>query len=155
MKKFLYLLLLLPFCLGATSCSDDNDFPSVDLTVKMTGAANVDNVIYVVQGDPFGIESISVQSLTGKQAMLTAVNYYWDGVPSQVAPVAPYTITWDTSTIPVGSHLLQMQTSLLQVDKSIATALITYKVQVVESAADLPAGAELGTVTNVMSVNPK
>lgn len=155
MKKLLYLLMLLPLCLGVSSCSDDNDFPSVDLTVKMTGAANVDNVIYVVQGDPFGIESISVTSLTGKQAMLSSVGYYWDGVLSQVAPAAPYSITWDTSSLGVGSHLLQMQTSLLQVDKSLATAVFTYRVQVVASADDLPDGATLGTVTNVMTVNPK
>lgn len=154
MKKLLYILMLMPVCFLA-SCSDDDDYPSVDLTVEMTGAAGVDNVIYVVQGEEFGIESITVKSLNGNQAALTSVGYYWDGILSQVAPVAPYTITWNTSTLPVGRHLLQMQSSLLEVDKSIASALFTYTVVVVPSEDDLPDGATLGSIRDVITVNPK
>lgn len=154
MKKLLYILMLLPLGFLA-SCSDDNDLPSVDLTVEMTGAADVDNTIYVVQGEDFGIESITVKALNGNQAALTSVGYYWDGILSQVAPVAPYTITWNTASLPVGRHLLQMQSSLLEVDKSIASALFTYKVVVVASEDDLPAGATLGSVSDVITVNPK
>ena len=153
MKKFLYILMLLPFMLGA--CSDDKDFPSVDITIAMSGAAQQDGVVYAVQGTPFNIDAITVRSLNGNAAALTTVAYYWNNVLSSINPVSPYAVSWNTQMLPVGDNVLQLQTSLLEVDKSIVTALLTVPVRVVASEEDLPEGLTLGSVSQTITVNPE
>lgn len=47
MKKFLYLLLLLPLGFLA-SCDDGNDVPDVDINVTFDNVVKEDGILYVV-----------------------------------------------------------------------------------------------------------
>lgn len=139
MKKLLSLLLLLPL-LSLVGCSDDDDFPQVDVTVSFDNVSAAKNgTIYVVEGNPLKIESVEVKSLTGKPAALTSMDYYLDGLFIGVSPIAPYDATISASALPVGRHLLQLNTMILQEDKSVLTSYLTFTVQVVP---ELPEGAE-------------
>ena len=55
MKKFLYLLLLLPLGLVSASCDDDNKVPDVGVQATLSGGVVDNNTIYVVQGEPLVI----------------------------------------------------------------------------------------------------
>ena len=64
------------------------------------------------------------------------------------SPVAPYGIDVPTATVGVGNHLLDLRMAIVQVDKSVANALISYPIKVVASADDIPDPApEKGTYT--------
>lgn len=145
MKKLLYLLLLLPLGLLA-SCDDHDDMPDVTVTVSMSNVSQYDGITYVVQGDTINVNGITVQPVTGGNAALTAVEYFLDNVYIGYSPVAPFSAKILTAELRPGDHLLQMQTAILQVDKSIANAYLSYPLRVVESADDLPDNApERGT----------
>ena len=74
MKKFLYLLLLLP--LGfLTSCHDDDDMPSVDITVSIDNAVDADGRIFIVSGEPLTVSGITAEGLGGKAAGISGVRW--------------------------------------------------------------------------------
>ncbi|MDE6496694.1 MAG: hypothetical protein K2L30_10710 [Duncaniella sp.] len=146
MKKFLYLLIALPALLLVSSCSDDdNDLPNVSFQISYSGAVDVDDVLYVVQGDTLAIDAINVTPAEGtKPASLGATTYFWDYAPVASTITVPFSMDFDTEAVPVGRHLLQIRTSVFQVDKSVAFAEFAYKIMVVESADDIPAGSDVG-----------
>lgn len=144
MKKYLQLFMLvcLPI-LTLTGCSDEDDLPDVDILVDMEDVSvGPDNTIYIVQGGTFQINSITVKSLNGQNAALGSVEYYWDGPLYAVTNIAPFSIKFNTDNLPIGNHLFQIRTSVLQVDKSMAVAWLSYKVKVVASADDIPSESE-------------
>ena len=58
MKKFLYLLLLLPLGFLA-SCDDGNDVPDVDINVTFDNVVKEDGILYVVQDKGFAVRSVT------------------------------------------------------------------------------------------------
>lgn len=147
MKKILSLLLLtLPLAMGFTACSDDDDLPDVNMSITVSNATKIGDVIYVVQGDTLYIDSIAVvNNEAGKAAAITAATYYWDYQPLGTSMIPPYGFAIVTAApegefagTPVGKHLLQIETPLLAVDKQLATAVLVYTVEVVASKDDIP-----------------
>ncbi len=154
MKKLLYLLLLLP--LGfMTSCSDEDDMPSVDVTVTIDNAVDANGKIYIVEGEPLTVEGITAQGLGGKPAGITGVSYVLDHVGIGYTIVAPFGGTIDAAYLPAGEHLLTLSFDVLQLDKSIAYARLSTYVTVVPSAEDLPDGTTPGQVSLTYTLNPQ
>ena len=140
MKKFIYLLIALPFLLA--SCSNDDDLPEVDFSIQYSGAQSVDGILYVVQGDTLKIDAINITPREGtKPATIGATAYYWDYLYFGTAMTPPFAMALETADLPAGNDLLQFESSVFQVDKSVATAYFTYKVKIVESADDIPSGS--------------
>ena len=140
MKKFLYLLLLLPLAFAATSCDDDDDkVPEVDITATVTNGYVDGNTIYVVQGETLGME-ISMVNHTNKDGQIGAVSMQIDYYPYARAIVAPYKFDINTATMPVGRHLLQAEMPVFVVDYPICYGYFDCIICVVASKDDIPAG---------------
>jgi len=138
------MLAVLPaMAMSFAACHDDDDLPNVTIKI-VTDESNpvVNGTIYVVQGEDLTIKAIEVtNNETGKGAAITQANYYWDGALVYVSPFSPFGCELSTSeTTALGTHNLDITTTVLAVDKEIASAIIGYKVMVVESVADIPDG---------------
>ncbi len=154
MKKILFTLFLLPL-LALTSCNNDDDFPEVDITVNMQEATHSDGIIYIVQGKPFQINTLSVTSLNGEKAVLGEVGYYWNNILVGVSNISPYTLAFDTNTMPLGRNQLQIRTNIFQLDKTITAAWLSYNIVVVASEDDLPADdPALGVIQETTRCTP-
>ncbi len=136
MKKFLYLLLLLPLGLFA-SCDDGNDVPDVDIDVTFDNVVKEDGVLYVVQDKGFAVRSVTCEGI-GSNALISSVTYYWDYIDGLFSFVAPFTQVFDTSATPLGNHILRLNMEVLQEGKSLGFAIVEYKVKVVASEEDIP-----------------
>lgn len=124
-----------------TSCSNDDDLPEVKIAIEVSDAAEKDGVLYVLQGENLSIDAITVTPLnSSKKATLGATAYYWNYQYLGSTVVEPFGITIDTSEMPVGDYILQINTTVFQEDKSVGVAYFTYPVKIVESATDLPDG---------------
>lgn len=143
MKKLFYSLLAAPLIFGMASCSDDKDIPDADISASFSGVYVVpdDNTIYVVEGNPVVIEGVSVEVNSDDQAALGPVTYIWNGFDMGTTPVSPYKYEISTEYLTKEYNLLTLRTNLLVVDHPVYTALVQYKVQVVEDESSLPAGA--------------
>ena len=144
MKKFLSLFLLAIPMLAFVSCHDDNDLPDVDFNFTFENATRVDGKLYAVQGQPFKVASIEDKNKdSNKPAMITAANYYWDYyyIGSSIQPPFAFEVQLSEET-PLGEHLLEVQAPLFAEDKEAATAVVSFKVQVVASADDIPQAGE-------------
>ncbi len=140
MKKLLYLLLCALPLISFTACSDDDDLPDVDFIVDMEGAVFKDGTIYAVAGTPLEITSVKVvNNEQGKQALISYIDYSWDYLRVAQSVVAPFGVEiYISPEIQLGTHLLEMYAPVYAVDKSPAVALLSYPVEVVASADDLP-----------------
>ena len=153
MKKFLYLLFALPM-LMLSACHDDDNVPNVDLDIQFSGVTVKDNVIYVVQGEPITVESVSLVNHTDKKGTLGVVTYFWDyfRVGSQV--VSPYTATFETTGDPVGNHVLSLDCGIYVEDYPVCFGVAQFKVKVVASADELPADGEVNpTISNYATIS--
>lgn len=153
MKKLMYLLFALPlFVLSA--CHDDNDVPDVDLDIEFSGVTVKDNVIYVVQGEPITIESVSLVNHTDKKGTLGVVTYYWDYQRAGSEVLSPYSATFETTGEPVGNHLISLDCGIYVEDYPVCFGVAEFKVKIVESADDLPADGEKDpTISNFASIS--
>lgn len=152
MKRLFYALFALPLLLMA-SCSNDDDMPEVSFKVNYSGATCVDGVFYVVAGDTFSIDGITVTPADGtNQAAIGAVTYGWDYMTFGTNIQPPFGIELNTAELGPGSHILQMEASVLQVDKAVAIAYFKYPVQIVASADDIPSGTTVSPA--VITANP-
>lgn len=142
MKKFFYLLLALPLGIFM-SCSDDNDLPDVGLNIQLDGCVEQGDTLYVAQGDTLTVESITLVNNTDKKGMLGVTNYYFDRLFVGSTMLQPYTFSIDSGTLPVGNHLLGIQTSIAVVDYPLCYGFAEYIVKIVPTKEDLPDG---GTV---------
>ncbi len=154
MKKWYYLLILaiLPVMAAAfTSCDDDDDLPDVNISLTVDKGKVVDDVMYVVQGDTLQIASINVENNdNGKGAGITNVNYYWDGYYYAPSVFSPFGMTFPTSDqTPIGDHSIDITCTVLAVDKSISTAVLSYPVKVVASADDIPQVTDSPKITKL------
>lgn len=155
MKKLLYLLFLLPMALFF-SCSSDSDYPNVDITVTMDNVTEVDGLLYAVQTDTVAVESVTVKSNTGETATLSSVEYIIDYRNVGVSIVSPFSYLFPMQYLARGTHLFQIYMGVLQVDKSMASALVSNQLRVVPSEADLPVSAPpLGKVSVTYTVSPR
>lgn len=155
MKKLLYLLLALPFALMGTSCS--NDLPDVNVDMTFSNAAKEGNTIYAVQTDsiPLTIDGFKVVATDGKPATIANITYGWDGFPAPQLTFSNLPMEINMANQKVGTHVLQMSATILEVDKSVAYSYMEIPIKVVESPEDLPDGLTLGTVTLSMQVGQK
>ena len=154
MKKLLYLLLLIPFGFLA-SCQSDEDLPQVTIDVTFDNVAYENGVLYVVQGEEWGVQSISVKSLNGENTTLANVGYSLDNTTIDFSNVAPYSISFDSALMPIGTHLLDIGFNVLQVNKPISNGVISYYVKVVESADQIPNGVLPGEQVLSSTIDPK
>lgn len=151
MKKFLYLLLLLPLGLLPTSCDDDDDkVPDVGVQATVSGGVVDNNTIYVVQGEPLVIEQMQIVNHTGKDAAIGVVNYYIDGVGAGQSLVAPYRFEFFTDNLPVGNHILTAEMPVYVVDYPICFGAFSFPLQVVEDASALPGEPSTATFNGVI-----
>lgn len=140
MKKFFLSLMLLPLMTAFTSCDDDkDDLPEVDFEVVISGGVQNadDNKIYVTQGTPLIVESITAVPRNGKRTTLGLTTYYLDGIAQFQTVTQPFGAEFDTSILEPGEYAFQIKTSVYQIDKSAAFALLSYDL-VVEPADDEP-----------------
>lgn len=150
MKRFLYFLLVAAPLLGITSaCSSEDDLPDADITVSYSGATDVDDVFYVVKGTQFSIDEISVKSLdASKKATIGATAYYWNYQYVGTTITEPFGMAFDTASMPVGDYMLQINSTVCQVDKSVGIAYMTFPIKIVATADDVPADVtDSGAVT--------
>lgn len=156
MKKLSFLLLLLLPLTMFISCSTEDEFPQVDLTVEFQNASQYNGNLYAVRNKPLSISRVYVTSLSGQNTALTSVSYYYDRIWMADALAAPYTLLLDLSHSPGGENLLQLFTNILQVDKRITSAQVQIGITVVDSVEDLPEGAsKLGTQVLTFRIDPK
>lgn len=132
-KKVLLALLLVPALGLVSSCSsDEKDLPEVDFEVAISGGVQSpdDNKIYVEQGTPLEVESITPISRNGKRTTLGLTTYYLNGIPQLQTVTVPFGATFDTADLEPGTYAFQIKTSVYQIDKSAAFALLSYELVV-------------------------
>ena len=152
MKKFYYLLLLLPFSL-LMSCNDDKDFTPVDMTLTLDGVTLSNETFYTVAGEDVTIENLDVKTLGNKNSAVTNVTFYFNGVPLIGTPGNPFMGTFSTTGIPAGKYVINITGNLLQVDSSIKIFSVDYPINIVNSEEDLPAGApEIGSYSQTITL---
>ena len=147
MKKFLYLLLAVPFLALMAACSDDDkDLPDVKISIDYSGATDQDGILYIAQGETLTINSITATPANGGgKAMLGNTVYSIDGVPVYSIGVSPYGGNLDTSSLEVGTHQLSFFSQVFQVDKEVGFALYGFNFVVTEPNSTPEGGT--GTVT--------
>lgn len=143
MKKLYYLILaMLPLVFFTACDNDDDNLPDVDINVYMSGALQYDGSLYVIQGDTLSVDSITVTPLEGtKAATLGNPTIFWDTFRVGTVVSNNYSFQFNTADMPVGNHYLGIRMGVYQVDKTLAFAVLGYKVVLVESADQIPAGA--------------
>ncbi len=139
MKKFLYTLMVLPLLATLSACSDsDNDLPEVDMQVTISGGVQneEDNKIYVEQGTPLVVESVTAVPRNGKKTTLGLTTYYINGLPQYQTVTVPFSCTLSTDALPVGEYSFQIKSAVYQVDKTAAFVLMSYDLVVEEPSQD-------------------
>ena len=119
MKKLFYLLFALPLLL--LSCSDDNNLPELHVGRAVNSNA--------------------------KDIAFGAVTYQLDYGLNYTTVLAPYAMTFDTSNLPVGRHLLRIFFPVYAVDYSPAQALIDYTLVITEPVENPDEGGDEGGET--------
>ena len=142
MKKILYALLLaLPFALS--SCSNDDELPEVNISVDYSGATEVDGVYYVVEGEKLNIDAIKVTPKSGyKAATRGATSYYWNYQFLGTTIVEPFGITVDTEGMEPGDYIMQIRSTVYQVDRAAGIAYIVLPVKIVDDDHDIPGNGD-------------
>lgn len=153
-KLFILLALVLPM-VAFVACDNDDDLPNVKFEVTFDNPVS-DGAVYVVAGDTLTVSSVTVQNMEAdKKAALTEVAYFFDYYWFGTAVIAPYTYQIVIpASAKVGTHILELESNVLAVDKTPAFAVLTYKVEVVASADDLPQ-ATTKTLTSTPTYNDK
>ncbi len=132
MKKLFCLLLALPLMFLA-SCNDDDKVPQFDVKVVFGEGVTVDNnVITVEQGQPVSIESVSPVNSNAKEIAFGPVTYQLDYGTGLTVNVQPYAMTFETATLPVGTHRLNMTFPVYAVGYSVARSVVSYELVVTE-----------------------
>lgn len=142
MKKFIYLLFLLPMAFLA-SCNNDDDFPQVDLTLEINNVyqdQTTGKLYYVEGGDSPVIESLTASSLeSGKNAAVTNVFYYLNRVVRLFGTEEdPFTPVIPGQLLEEGVNYINISATVLQEDKSIAYLNSSVPLIVVDEEKNLP-----------------
>ncbi|MDE6380922.1 MAG: hypothetical protein K2L11_10650 [Muribaculaceae bacterium] len=148
MKKLLYLLLVLPFAMMVSSCSNDNDLPNVDITMSFDKAAVKDGAVYVIQDSVFSITGITTKAVdSNQQSAIANVRYFWNGLPAPGLTWSSFPMEIDMAQMPQvekGANILGLRATLLETDKSMAFTVFNVPIVAVDSEEDLPEGLTLG-----------
>ena len=153
MKKFYYLFLLLPLTL-LMSCSNDDDFSPVDMTLTLGGVTLVNNNFYSVAGEKVSVENLEVKSIDGKNSAVTNVLFSLNGVPLNGVPGSPFVSSIPTENLQPGTYSIEITGNLLQVDSSIKVFAVDYSLTIVESEEDLPTDApEIGSYSQTIRIS--
>lgn len=149
MKKIFYLLAAVIPALAFTACDDKDDLPDVDFNVTISGAEFHDNDIYVVQGDTLSFDGVEVvNNEHGKGVTIPYVNYYFGYQFVGQNAIAPYGFDIVIpEELPIGKYPVELTAPVYAVDKAPGYAVITYNVNVVASAEDLPADGVQSVLT--------
>ncbi len=148
MKKLLFTLLMALPVLFLASCHDDDDLPDVSLNIAYSGGTIVDNELYVVAGDTLVIDSLWVTPKDAtKNAAVLAVSYRLQGWPIENVSFIPFRCVVPTPSLEPGSYQLGIYASIIQVDKTPASAYAQRTINIVENASDIPA---TGTYTETV-----
>lgn len=146
MKKFLYLLLTIPALGLLSACDNDDNVPQVSIQVDYEGAVEVGGTLYVVQDEPFSITAVTVTPDQGTgNALIGPISYAWNYVYAGTSEFAPYGMTFDTSVMNPGNHILQITGTIAQVNKPLVTLNLAYRVKVVASVEDIPGYSDNAT----------
>ena len=147
MKKFLYLLLVLPFLGLISSCSDDKDLPNVTLQLDYKGGTLQDNVLYVVQGQTLQITALRAIPAEGtKNATITSAAYFWNGLPLGRTSIMPFAIDINTTDMELGNYTLTVDANVLQVDKEAGFAIAQFPIVIVADEGQEPGeGSDTGS----------
>lgn len=142
LKNFVMAILAAVVSMSfVSSCSDDESMPDVTVKFKLIDCYRVGDLIYVVQGEDFGVESVRLVNNGNDRAVIGYVGYFWDNLRIGTASESPYTFVIDTDFVKPGQHLFQAQAEVYAVDYSPCMAYTNWYVNVVESADQIPAGA--------------
>ncbi len=151
MKKLLYLLLVVPFAMMFSSCSNDDDLPNVDITMSFDNAVVDNGTVYVVQDSVFSITGLTTKAVdSNKQSAIVNVRYFWNGIPAPGLTWSGLPMQIDMAQMPQpesGNNILGLDATLLETDKSISYCSIRIPIKAVESEADLPGGQLPGEAT--------
>ncbi len=143
MKKILSLLFLLPLIALVSACHDDDgsSLPDVTFNLDVANPVATDGVIYVVQGNDFTVNSLSVTNQEqGKGAGITAASYYWDYDFLGTTTMPPFSMKINIGeNVELGEHLFEVQCPVFALDKEPAQAYLQYTVMVVASEDEIPA----------------
>lgn len=158
MKKFFIALACILPVLGLSSCSDDDkDLPDVDFDLVFSGGESYENQLYVVADSTFSIDQLNIiNNDKGKTAVIPYADYYINGVFIGRSVVAPFGIAISTEQLemPAGQYTLHIGCPVYAEDKSVAFASLSYTLNVVPTAEDMPqAGAATDHVTPRMQSN--
>ncbi len=150
MKKLLYLLLVIPFAMMVTSCSNDKDLPNVDITMSFDNAVVKDGTVYVVQDSVFSITGLSTKSVdSNKPSAIVNVRYFWNGMPAPGLTWSDLPMNIDMAQMlqpESGNNILGLDATLLEVDKSISYCSLGIPIKAVK-IEDLPDGQQPGEAT--------
>ncbi len=141
MKRLLLLSFALPLLLLSACDDDGKDLPDVDFVVDVAGGVYHDGALYVVAGETLTVNSIEVVNKEqGKNAMISYADYFLDYVKVAQSVVPPFGVDiYVSPDTPVGRHILEIYAPVYATDKSPAFSLLSYTVNVVATAGDLPA----------------
>ncbi|MDE7418920.1 MAG: hypothetical protein K2N35_01780 [Muribaculaceae bacterium] len=150
MKKLLYLLLVIPFAMMISSCSNDKDLPNVDITMSFDNAAVKDGTVYVVKDSVFSITGLTTKAVdSNKQSAIVNVRYFWNGYPAPGLTWAglPMEIDMAKMSQPAsGNNILGLDATLLEVDKSMSYCTLSIPIKSVK-IEDMPDGLVPGEAT--------
>lgn len=139
-KKFFFLVAAVATMFAFTSCDDNDSLPDVDFRVTLEGGVFANNDIYVVQGDTLTVASVQVvNNEQGKSVTIPYVNYYFNHQFIGRNAIEPF--NFDIAmpeTMPIGKYYLELTAPVFAVDKEPGYAVISYVVNVVQSADDIP-----------------
>ena len=147
MKKLLYLLLVIPFAMMVSSCTNDN-LPNVDITMSFDDAVVKDGTVYVVQDSVFSITGLSTKAVdSNQQSAIVNVRYFWNGYPAPELTWSPLPMEINMANMPVspsGKAVLGLNATLLETDKSMSYCTLEIPIKAVEKVEDLPDGLTPG-----------
>lgn len=151
MKKLLYLLLVIPFAMMISSCSNDDDLPNVDISMSFDNAVVKDGTVYVVQDSVFSITSLTTKAVdTNQQSAIVNVRYFWNGIPAPRLTWSNFPMEINMANMPQpesGNNILGLDATLLETDKSMSYCTLRIPIKAVEKVEDLPDGAQPGEAT--------
>ncbi len=152
MKKIVLFLMMLPIVASLSSCSDDDDVPQVKISFTYENGSVVDDQVYVVKPDTLIVASVNVTAARPDHVAICVgpVNYWLDGRPLGSAFIAPFGIKIPSKLLASGQHTLLVNMGVAEEGYSLATAVTSITINVVDDAADIPAHPDVST--NQMTV---
>jgi hypothetical protein len=110
---------------------------------RLFGRYQVDGVYYVVEGEELNIDAIKVTPKSGyKAATLGATSYYWNYQFLGTTIVEPFGITVDTEGMEPGDYIMQIRSTVYQVDRAAGIAYIVLPVKIVADDDGVPGNGD-------------